>query len=129
MFVKFPFRYHSNACANLGGIWNLPIVKGKTRLNVLVVLRPLFYGRGPHHFNPQYLWDYNGLLISSDPVALDAVGVELLSVKRRNYFGEDTPFPKRTHHVTYAEVRHHVGVSDLDRIDLVKVGWTEGALI
>ena len=129
MFVRFPFRYHSNACADLGHIWTLPIVKGKTRLNVLVVLRPLFHGRGPHHYDPQYVWDYKGLLISSDPVALDAVGVQLLSAKRRDYFGEDPPFPKRTHHVTYADVKHHVGVSDLGRIDLVRVGWMEGALV
>jgi hypothetical protein len=129
MFVRFPFRYHSNACADLGQIWTLPIVKDKTRLNVLVVLQPLFHGRGPHHYNPIYVWDYRGLLISLDPVALDAVGVQLLSAKRRDYFGEDTPSPKRTHHVTYAEVKHHVGVSDLERIDLVKVGWKDGILI
>lgn len=130
MFVRLPFRYHPSACADLGHIWTLPIVKGKTRLNVLVVLRPLFHGRGPHHYSPQYVWDYKGLLISSDPVALDAVGVQLLSAKRREYFGEDTSFPKRTiHHVIYAEVRHHVGVSDPERIDLVKAGWTEGVLI
>lgn len=129
MFVRFPFRYHPNACARLGKIWTLPVVKDKTRLNILVVLRPLFHGRGPHHYNPRYLWDYKGLLVSSDPVALDAVGVRLLSAKRRDYFGEDTPFPKLTHHVVYADVKYHVGVSDPNRIDLVKVGWTEGVLI
>ncbi|UCD70694.1 MAG: DUF362 domain-containing protein [Syntrophobacterales bacterium] len=129
MFVRLPFRYHPNACANLGHIWTLPIVKDKTRLNVLVVLRPLFHGRGPHHYNPNYVWDYKGILVSSDPVAVDAVGVRLLSAKRRDHFGEDTPFPKLTHHVTYADIRHNIGVSDPKRIDLIKVGWTEGILI
>lgn len=129
MFVSMPFRYHPDACANLGRIWTLPIVKGKTSLNVLVVLTPLFHGRGAHHYNPKYVWDYNGLLLSSDPVAVDAVGVQLLSAKRRDYFGEDAPFPKRTHHVMYAGTRHNVGVGDPARIDLIKVGWTEGILI
>jgi uncharacterized Fe-S center protein len=129
MFVRFPFRYHSNACANLGHLWTLPIVKGKTRLNVLVVLTPLFHGRGPHHFSSKHVWDYKGLLISSDPVALDAIGVRLLKAKRLEYFGEESPFHKRTHHVTVADVKHHVGVSDLDRIDLVRIGWDEGVLI
>lgn len=129
MFVRFPFRYHSNACTSLGKIWTLPIVKDKTRLNILVVLQPLFHGRGPHHYNSRYVWDYKGLLVSPDPVALDAVGVRLLSAKRRDYFGEDTPFPKLTHHVVYADVKYNVGVSDPNRIDLVKVGWTEGVLI
>jgi hypothetical protein len=129
MFVRFPFRYHSNACASLGKIWTLPIVKEKTRLNVLVVLRPLFHGRGPHHYNRTYQWDYKGLLISPDPVALDAVGIRLLSAKRREFFGEDKPFPKHTHHVMFADARYNVGVSDPDRIDLIKVGWKEGVLI
>jgi hypothetical protein len=129
MFVPLPFRYHSNACAKLGYIWTLPAVKDKTRLNVLVALRPLFHGRGPHHYSPKYLWDYKGILISSDPVAVDSVAVRLLSAKRRDYFGEDTPFPKLTHHVAYADVRYNVGVSDPKRIDLIKVGWMEGVLI
>ena len=129
MFVRLPFKYHPSACANLGHIWTLPAVKGKTRLNVLVVLRPLFHGRGAHHYNPKYVWDYKGMLVSSDPVAVDAVGVRLLSAKRRDYFGEETPFPRLTHHVMYADVRHNVGVSDPKRIDLIKVGWTEGVLI
>lgn len=129
MFVRLPFRYHGNACENLGRIWTLPIVKNKTRLNVLVALRPLFHGRGAHHYNPKYVWDYKGILISTDPVAVDAVGVRLLSAKRRDYFGEDVPFATRAHHVMYADVKHKIGVSDPKRIDLIKVGWMEGALI
>jgi hypothetical protein len=129
MFVPLPFRYHPNACAGLGHIWTLRIVKDKTRLNVLVVLRPLFHGRGAHHYNPRYVWDYKGILLSSDPVAVDAVGVQLLSAKQRDYFGEDTSFPGRTHHVIYADTKYNVGVSDPKRIDLIKVGWTEGILI
>jgi hypothetical protein len=129
MFVSSPFSYHSNACESLGRIWTLPIVKDKTRLNILVVLRPLFHGRGAHHYSPKYLWDYKGILISRDPVAVDAIGVQLLSVKRREYFGEDVPFPKRAHHVTYADVKYDVGVGDPERIDLIKVGWTEDVLI
>ncbi|HID08352.1 MAG TPA: DUF362 domain-containing protein [Armatimonadetes bacterium] len=128
-FVAIPSRYHPNTCAPLGHIWTLPIVRGKTRLNVLVVLRPLFHGRGPHHYNPKYLWDYKGILVSFDPVAIDAIGVHLLAAKRRQYFGEDRPFPYRTHHVTYADVKYGVGVSDLKRIELVKVGWMEDVLI
>ncbi|MBW2146198.1 MAG: DUF362 domain-containing protein [Deltaproteobacteria bacterium] len=129
MFVESPYRYHPNSCASLGHIWTLPVVKDKTRLNVLVVLRPIFHGRGPHHYNPKYQWDYKGMLISTDPVAADSIGVRLLSAKRRDYFGEDTPFPTRAHHVMYADIKYNVGVSDPRRIDLVKVGWTQGVLI
>jgi len=129
MFTPSPSDYHPDTCADLGSIWNLPIVKGKTRLNVLVVLTPLFWGRGPHHFDPQYVWRYNGLLISQDPVAADSVGIRLLEAKRRAHFGEDRPLEPLAKHVRYAETRHHVGVADPQRIELVRVGLEEDALI
>lgn len=137
-FVPNPSRYHPDACADLGAIWKLPIVRGKTRLNVLVVLRPLFHGRGPHHFSERYLWDYKGLLVSFDPVAADAVGVELLARKRRQFFGKEVPilttagalpFRESVKHVRLADIKHGIGVSDLRQIDLVKIGWKEGILL
>jgi hypothetical protein len=62
MFVNAPFTYHGNACERLGAIWNLDHIKGKTRLNILVMITPLFHGIGPHHFSPRYLalwWSYH----------------------------------------------------------------------
>lgn len=49
MFVPKPSDYHGDTCADLAAIWSLPPVKGKTRLNVLVMLTPLFHGIGPSH--------------------------------------------------------------------------------
>lgn len=46
MFAPEPSDYHPDSCADLAMVWYLPIVKGKTRLNVLSLLRPLFHGRG-----------------------------------------------------------------------------------
>ncbi len=89
MFVPRPVEYHHDSCADLGAMWKLPGIKGKVKLNVLVVLTPQFHGRGPHNFDPRYVWPYKGLLLSQDPVAVDAVGVKLLQVKRRLYFGEE----------------------------------------
>ena len=74
MFHDRPWTWHHDSCADLGGLWNLPVVKGKTRLNVLVMLTPLYHGRGPHHFSRQYLWPYRGLIVSTDPVAADSTG-------------------------------------------------------
>lgn len=129
MFVPSASEYHPDSCADLGAIWKLPIVQGKTRLNILIVLTPQFHGRGPHNFDPRYVWPYKGLLVSQDPVAVDAVGVKLLEVKRRLYFGEDLPFPTRTKHVTMADIKHGVGISDLQRIELIKLGWEDNVLI
>lgn len=128
MFVEEPSAYHPDSCADLGAIWNLPIVKGKTRLNVLVALTPHFYGRGPHNFDPRYVWTYGGLLVSQDPVAVDALGAELLKRKRVEFFGEDRPVTSWKH-IDLAETRHGVGIADLNRIDLVRIGWEEKNLL
>lgn len=129
MFVSKPSDYHDDICADLGAIWNLPAVKGKTRLNILVMLTPLFYGKGAHHFDERYVWEYKGLIVSRDPVAADSVGVSILEAKRRVFFGEEKPLRPLTRHITYADSRHGVGVSDLNRIELVKLGWKKNLLI
>ncbi|MDQ7821430.1 MAG: DUF362 domain-containing protein [Candidatus Eremiobacteraeota bacterium] len=128
MFVDNPSSYHDNSCASLGAIWNLPVVKGKTRLNILVLLTPQFYGRGPHHFDPRYVWPYKGIMVSTDPVALDALGAQLLLKKRVASFGENRPVTP-VNHIQAADREYGIGVSDLKRIDLIKLGWSDEALL
>ncbi len=128
MFAPQPSSYHPDSCADLAAVWSLPPVKGKTRLNILVALTPLFHGRGPHHWDPRYVWPYKGIFMSQDPVAVDALGAHLLQAKRRLDFGEDKPGTP-TKHIAVAEQRHHLGVSDLKRIDLTRLGWKGDVLI
>lgn len=129
MFVPNPSDYHDEACADLGKIWTYPVVKGKTRLNILCALTPQFYGRGPHFFDKRYVWPYRGLLVGTDPVALDAVGAYLLQRKRIAHFGEDRPLDAPPTHITAAEKKHRIGVADLSRIQIVRLGWMEEALL
>jgi len=129
MFVPEPWQWHADSCADLGGLWKLPACHGRTRLNVLVVLTPLFYGIGPHHFDPQHVWPYRGLLVGTDPVALDATGVRLLPEKRRRFFARPPRGGTSSKHVALAETRHGIGVADPERIELVKLGWPDEALI
>jgi hypothetical protein len=128
MFSENPASYHPNACSSLAAVWDLPTVKGKTRLNILLALTPLFHGRGPHHWDPRYVWQYKGLFVSYDPVAIDAMGLRLIQAKRRQHFGEDVALETPPTHIRDAEVRYGLGVSDPRRIDLVKLGWQEDIL-
>ncbi len=129
MFVSEPSDYHGEGCSDLGKIWTYPIVKGKTRLNILSALQPQFYGRGAHFFDKRYVWPYKGLIVGTDPVAVDAVGAHLLQVKRIAYFGENRALDVPPIHITAAEKKYHLGVSDLSRIQLIKLGWQENILI
>lgn len=129
MFTPQPSAWHGDTCADLGAIWHLPAVEGKTRLNVLVMFTPLFHGVGPHHYAKDYTWEYKGLVVSRDPVAADVTGLRIIQAKRREHFGDDRPLQMTAHHIQLADTRHHLGVSDPARIDLVRLGWDEGALV
>jgi len=128
-FVPDPPSYHDEGCSPLGKIWTYPIVKGKTRLNILSCLTPQFYGRGANFFDRRYVWPYKGLIIGTDPVAVDAVGAHLLQKKRIGFFGEDRALDVPPVHIIVADKKYHLGVSDLSRIQLVKLGWVEEVLI
>ncbi len=129
MFVERPSDYHPDSCADLAKIWKLPLVAGKTRLNILVLLTPLFHGVGPHHYSSQYTWAYKGVLVGTDPVAVDSTGVRILLAKRKAFFGEERPINPPPKHIFLADTRHKLGTADPAKIDLVRIGWDEDILI
>jgi len=129
MFVPDPSSYHDEGCSPLGKIWTYPIVKGKTRLNILSALTPQFYGRGANFFDRRYVWPYNGLIVGTDPVAVDAIGAHLLQAKRIAFFGEDRALDVPPTHIMVADKTYHLGISELSRIQLVKIGWADELLI
>ena len=121
--------YHGDACAPLGSIWLRPELKGNVRLNVLVMLTPQFHSTGPHSFSPNFVWSYGGLLIGIDPVAVDATGARIIEAKRRLHFGDGRPISPPPHHIQIADTQYGLGVSDPDRIELIRLGWQEDSLI
>ncbi|MCX6151223.1 MAG: DUF362 domain-containing protein [Ignavibacteriales bacterium] len=129
MFVEKPSDYHNDSCADLASIWKLPIVKDKTRLNILVMLTPQFHSVGPHGYSPEYIWQYKGLIVSTDPVAADAVGLKIIEAKRKEFFKEDKPLSPPAKHIELADTRHHLGTADLKKMELIKIGWKENILI
>jgi hypothetical protein len=105
------------------------MVQGKTRLNILSVLTPQFYGRGANFFDTRYIWPYRGLIVGIDPVAVDTIGAHLLQVKRTAFFGEDRALDAPPSHIIVADKKYNLGVSDLSRIQLIKLGWMDEVLI
>ena len=121
--------YHGDACAPLGSIWLRPELKGKIRLNVLVMLTPQFHSTGPHSFSKEFIWPYGGLILGVDPVAVDATGARIIEAKRKLYFGDGRPISPPPHHIQIAETQYGIGVADPERIEIVRLGWKDEALI
>lgn len=129
MFTPDPSQYHPNACENLGSLWHLPQTKGKTRLNILVMLTPLFHGAGPHHFSRQYLWNYCGLIVSTDPVAADSTGAGIIQSKRNGFFGAEKPISPPPMHIAAADAKFGLGNCRPERIDTIRIGYDKDILI
>jgi len=129
MFTPRPSDYHGNACENLGAVWHLPHVKGKTRLNILVMLTPQFHGVGPHNFSRDYIWNYCGLVVSTDPVAADATGARIIQAKRNAFFGKEKPISPSILHIAAADTKFGLGNSSPDRIDLIRIGAEKDILL
>jgi hypothetical protein len=125
MFVPDPYNYHEDACSRLGEIWTDPLVKDKTRLNVLVMFTPQFHCVGPHGFSPRHVWQYHGLLVGFDPVAVDTIGLKIIQGIRNEYFGEERPLSPSAKHIAVADTKYHLGTSEPGRINLVKLGHDE----
>jgi len=129
MFVPRASAYHPDSCADLAALWKEFNLIDRTKLNILVMLNPQFHTVGPHSYNDKYVWNYKGIMVSRDPVAVDAVGLMIIEAKRREYFGEDLPMQTPAKHIRIADTKHNLGVSDPSRIELIKLGWKEGILI
>jgi hypothetical protein len=129
MFAPSQEALHPDSCADLATTFFLPQVKGKNRLNILCALTPQFHGRGPHNFNRRYVWSYKGLIVGRDPVAVDTIGLRLIMAKRRIELGKAQELPPVPKHIQLADTRHRLGTSDMNRIELVKLGWAEDILV
>lgn len=93
-------------------------LRTKTRLVVIDALRPLFAG-GPSD-NPDYRWDYGGLIVSTDPVAASAVGLRIVEARRAEFHKSEWPMPGARLMMAHAQAIG-LGNADASRIDLAQV--------
>jgi hypothetical protein len=122
-----PSRYHDENNAKLGEIWNMPHVKGKTRLILVDALRPLC-DKGPQP-DPRYMWNYGGLIAGTDPVAVEAVCLKIITGKRQALRGEPWPLSPPPLCVAAADDIYGLGTSKLSEIKIVRAGWEQDALV
>lgn len=122
-----PRNYHYQDSAKLGEIWNLPFVKGKTRLVLVDALYPLC-DKGPQP-DPRYQWAYNGLIAGIDPVAVDTVCLKIITAKRQAIRGEPWPLSPPPICVAAADKVYGLGHSKMDKIKIESFGWKTGLLL
>lgn len=120
-------QYHEQNNAKLGETWNLPFVKGKTKLVLVDALHPLC-DKGPQ-VDPRYKWAYNGLIAGTDPVAVDTVCLKIIMNKREEMRGEPWPISPPPLCVEAADKEYGLGTSRMENIKIETYGWKEGLLL
>jgi uncharacterized protein (DUF362 family) len=117
-----PDQLHANnCCPGVADLNMLSPIRNKFRFVVADAMTACFEG-GPG-FKPQYAWRYNGILVASDPVAIDYTAWQIIEAKRaerglKSLTQNGTP-PKYIS--VAADAHHHLGTDDPRRIALVEV--------
>jgi hypothetical protein len=116
-----------NNPTDMAAVANRPTIRRKILLHILDALQPAYDFQVGRKLPPR--WDYRGLFVSHDPVALDALGAVLLTKYREQVKGGPWPLAPSPDYITTATVVHALGQSDLSQIKLIKTGYDEGGLL
>ena len=82
--IHNPNKYHDNlGDPFIADVNMLPEIRNKTRLTITDALTTQYDGGPP--FMPQWAWQFNGLLVGFDPVALDTVAWDIIEKKRKPF--------------------------------------------
>jgi len=127
MFSGSPDSYHKGNSAKLGEIWNLPFIKGKTKLVLVDSLYPLC-DKGPQP-DPRYQWAYNGLIAGTDPVAVETVCLKIITEKRKAIRSEPWPISPPPICVEAADKVYGLGTSKMEEIKIGHYGWEKELLL
>jgi len=120
--IHNPNKYHSNAGnPYVADVYALAPIRQKVRLQICDGLNAQYEG-GPS-FMPQWMWPFNGLLVSRDPVALDYVGWKIIEKKRAEVGMKPLLELKRepAYISTAADAEHRLGNCDPQRIQRVEI--------
>lgn len=118
--VHNPNKLHDDNCAPfIPHLVACPVIQDKLRLNVVDGALAQCHG-GPGRA-PRWAWPYGGFLASTDPVAVDAVGRQVLEARRREVGLPTLAAEGREAGHIAGAARLGLGVADPARIERVEV--------
>jgi len=114
--IQHPARFHGQGCSPyIADIVALPAIRDKLRINIVDALRVVYKG-GPSASNDSIV-DHGSILVSTDPVAMDAVGVSILNdIRSRERLTSVAVAPEKVPYLAHAQALG-LGVAKLFDID------------
>ncbi|HHT9124715.1 MAG TPA: DUF362 domain-containing protein [Candidatus Brocadiia bacterium] len=118
--IHNPNKYHDNNCdPYIAELNTHSYIRRKQRLIVCDALVAQYNG-GPA-YKPQWAWNFSGLLISTDPVALDCVGANIIEQKREKIRIPSLKQAGREPKYIQTAASLGLGANDLSQIDVIEV--------
>ncbi|MFA6449058.1 MAG: DUF362 domain-containing protein [bacterium] len=120
--VNNPNKLHENACdPYIADVNMMSVFREKTKLIVLDATTGQYNG-GPGH-KPKFTWPFAGLIVGTDPVAVDAVAYHIIDEKRK---AEGLPTLKAQGRPpkflnTAADAKHKLGENRYEKIRIIEV--------
>jgi uncharacterized protein (DUF362 family) len=116
--IHNPNKHHEDGCAPfIPHLAAYPLIRDRLRLTVIDATTAQCHG-GPA-LNPRWRWNYGGVLMSTDPVAIDAVGRRLIEERREEVNLPSLAEEKREPVWIAAAARLGLGEADLRKIEIV----------
>ncbi len=120
--IHNPNKYHPNGCNPYVADLNvLPEIRSRMRLVICDATTALYEG-GPG-YKPEHSWNCNALLASTDPVALDHTGWQMIERKRAERGLKTLAAEQRapSYIVTAADAEHRLGNCDPEKMAIVEI--------
>ncbi|MDQ1327129.1 MAG: hypothetical protein QG641_409 [Candidatus Poribacteria bacterium] len=121
--IENPNKFHGNNCdPYVADLYMSQHIKEKSKLIICDAINVLFEG-GPTDYKPRFAWNYNGLIIGTDPVAIDQIALILLEEKRAS--AGLPPLASVGRPVKYittaADPEHRLGIKDPEKIRVIEL--------
>lgn len=118
--IHNPNKYHDNGCdPYVADLNSLEQIMSKQRLIVVDALKIQYHG-GPA-FHGQWAANYGALLFGTDPVAIDAIGSEIIEEMRKKAGLEILKGTKREPIYIRTAAKYGLGTDLMENIDLVLI--------
>ncbi len=118
--IHNPNKYHDNNCSPYVAELNThPYIRDKLRLNIIDA--PIGQYHGGPGYNPNYTFNFKGILLSTDQVAIDSVILDIIERERKK--NGKPPLKEEKRYPKYLDVAEKLGlgVRDLNKINKIEV--------
>jgi uncharacterized protein (DUF362 family) len=116
-----PHDFHQhNASPQIALMYAQDVIKTRVRLNIADAYKVMAHG-GPKYTSPRHVKLHDAIYVSTDPVAIDAIGWEVVEAHRKEFGLKTLADEKRSPSYIQSAADLGLGIADRSKIKLTEV--------